>query len=226
MTRATSILSWYDDLKLNVDLPENIRVLNPYADMSANTRSALETFYHRFYGDENPRGIIMGINPGRLGAGVTGIPFTDTPALESIGISNPDVQSTETSADYVWNVIEAFGGPDRFFGKYFIGAVSPLGFIQKNDKGNWVNFNYYDTPEVMELLTPFIVQQVQLQKELCGNPSVAYLLGTGQNAKAMNKLNDQHHFYEKIIALEHPRFIMQYRRKRMDEFIEKFVNIL
>lgn len=226
MTRAEAILHWYDQLELKVQLPEHIRELNPYIDMPKGTRNALETYYHRFYGDEKPRELILGINPGRLGAGTTGIPFTDTPALASIGIENPDLKTTETSADFVWKVVEAYGGADAFFGKFFIGAVSPLGFIQLNNKGNWVNFNYYDEASVFEMLTPFIVEQLHIQKELVGNPDRVFLFGTGQNAKAMHKLNDQHGFFKEIIALEHPRFIMQYRRKRLDEFVERFVGVL
>jgi len=33
-------------------------------------------FYKKYYNDNNPRFLILGINPGRFGAGVTGIPFT------------------------------------------------------------------------------------------------------------------------------------------------------
>lgn len=226
MTRADLILHWYDTLKLNTPLPANIEALNPYTNMSGSTREALEKFYRLYYNDAKPRGLILGINPGRLGAGLTGIPFTDTPALDSIGIDIPDVQTTETSADFVWRVVRAAGGPNAFFGKWFIGAVSPLGFVRKNDKGNWVNYNYYDDKEVFEMLKPFIVEQMHKQIEVAGNPKSAVLFGTGQNAKAFESLNGEHGFFENFTALEHPRFIMQYRRKRLDEFIEKFLNTL
>ena len=35
--------------------------------------------------------------------------------------------------------------------------------------------------------------------------------------KRMN--NEQYHFFEKIIALEHPRFIMQYNSKNKDKYL-------
>lgn len=226
MTRAQRILDWYRTLEIKVDLPSHIDVLNPYKDMPASTYAALCEFYERYYSDDNPRQLLMGINPGRLGAGLTGIPFTDTPALKSIGIEMPEVDTTETSADFVWRVIAAYGGAESFFADWFIGGVSPLGFIQKNDKGNWVNFNYYDSPEIQELLTPFIVEQIQIQKELVGGAKELVLFGTGKNFKAIQTLNASHKWFDDIQALEHPRFVMQYRRKRMDEYIEKFIDHL
>ena len=35
--------------------------------------------------------------------------------------------------------------------------------------------------------------------------------------KRMN--NEQYYFFEKIIALEHPRFIMQYNSKNQDKYL-------
>lgn len=226
MTRAQRILEWYRTLEINVDLPAHIDVLNPYKEMSDSTYAALQEFYERYYSDERPRNLLMGINPGRLGAGLTGIPFTDTPALESIGIEMPEVNTTETSADFVWRVVEAYGGPEAFFGEWFIGGVSPLGFIQKNEKGNWVNFNYYDSPDVQKMLTPFIIEQIQIQKELVGGADKLVLFGTGKNLKAIGNLNKEHDWFVQIDALEHPRFVMQYRRKRIPEYLEKFVATL
>lgn len=226
MALSDRILSWYKTLEINVDLPDTVRVLNPYRDMAPETFAAMESFYHRYYADDKPRKLIMGINPGRLGAGLTGIPFTDTPALRSIGIDMPHVDTSETSAEFVWKVIEAYGGPDAFFAEWFIGGVSPLGFIQLNEKGNWVNFNYYDDPKIQRALTPFLKEQIGLQQQLVGNPDHLVLFGTGKNAKAVNQMNDEEKWFQSITALEHPRFVMQYRRKRSSEFIEKFIQHL
>lgn len=226
MTLADRILSWYKTLEITVKLTSDVKVLNPYREMTRETFAALEEFYQRYYADNRPRKLMMGINPGRLGAGLTGIPFTDTPALESIGIHMPNVDTSETSADYVWKVIEAYGGPEAFFSEWFIGGVSPLGFIKLNDKGNWVNFNYYDDAKIQMKLTPFLLEQIALQKELVGNPNKLVLLGTGKNAKAVNQMNAQEEWFDEVLPLEHPRFVMQYRRKRTDEFIAKFLEVL
>ena len=42
--------------------------------------------------------------------------------------------------------------------------------------------------------------------------------------KRMN--NEQYYFFEKIIALEHPRFIMQYNSKNQDKYLEKYLSVL
>jgi hypothetical protein len=39
-------------------------------------------------------------------------------------------------------------------------------------------------------------------------------------------LNEEEGFFEKLLVVEHPRFIMQYRRKRVDEFLGKYESLL
>lgn len=226
MTKASQILKWYEELNLNVQLPSFIKELNPYRDMSDSSRHAMEEFYHRYYNDEKPRRLLLGINPGRLGAGVTGIPFTDSKALQSIGIIDSTVSTTETSAEFIWEVVKAYGGPQSFFSKWFIGAVSPLGFIALNERKHWVNYNYYDRKDVADLLEPFIVNQLKLQIELSGNAKDVVVLGTGKNTKALEVLNQKYQLFDSISSIEHPRFIMQYRRKRKEEYVEKFIQTL
>ena len=50
-----------------------------------------------------------------------------------------------------------------------------------------------------------------------------FCLGTGKNEKFLIALNAKHNFFGRIIAVEHPRFIMQYRSKRMHEYIAKYL---
>ena len=42
----------------------------------------IEAFFYKFYSDSNPRRMIFGINPGRFGAGTTGINFTAPKQLQ------------------------------------------------------------------------------------------------------------------------------------------------
>jgi hypothetical protein len=58
-------------------LPSGFRVMNPYLD-NPETIVVMEEFYRKYYSDNNLRKFIIGINPSRHGAGVTGVPFTDT----------------------------------------------------------------------------------------------------------------------------------------------------
>ena len=46
--------------------------MNPYKN--AETWAVASRFYEKFYSDRKPRAFIFGINPGRHGAGVTGVP--------------------------------------------------------------------------------------------------------------------------------------------------------
>ena len=63
-------------------LPAGIRVMNPFKE-SLQAVHIAKTFYQKYYDDQQPRHLILGINPGRFGAGLTGIPFTDPKRLWS-----------------------------------------------------------------------------------------------------------------------------------------------
>jgi hypothetical protein len=56
--------------------------MNPYKEEELAMRISSE-FYRKYYSDENKRHLILGINPGRFGGGVTGVPFTDPKRLIS-----------------------------------------------------------------------------------------------------------------------------------------------
>lgn len=55
---------------------------------------------------------------------------------------------------------------------------------------------------------------------------VCFCFGTGKNESFLRKLNDEMKFFGKIIALEHPRFVMQYRAKSKQIFIDKYISAL
>ena len=70
-----------------IALPAGFEWLYPYDN--PETMRAMSTFYQKFYADNQVRTFIFGINPGRFGAGVTGVPFTDPVRLEkACGIEN------------------------------------------------------------------------------------------------------------------------------------------
>ncbi len=75
MTRAALILNFLDQLDISeFRLPAGITLLNPYGE-SAFIRETSRLFYEKFYQDVEPRTLILGINPGRFGAGMTGLPL-------------------------------------------------------------------------------------------------------------------------------------------------------
>jgi len=83
MTFAEKILQFNASLSLkNSILPERVEAMNPFrGENSVLINKLTSEFYLKYYSDDNPRKLILGINPGRLGAGATGIPFTDTKRL-------------------------------------------------------------------------------------------------------------------------------------------------
>ena len=72
---ADKILGFLKTLEIQTQLPKGVAVLNPYQDKTS--LRLCDKFYRKFYSDTNSRTLIIGINPGRLGGGLTGIPFTD-----------------------------------------------------------------------------------------------------------------------------------------------------
>lgn len=212
MTLADRILSFQKKLKLNIGLPEGVEVMNPYREKKS--AEFCKQFYLRFYNDTGERIVILGINPGRFGGGITGIPFTDPLKLEQLGIKNDLPRKRELSADFIYQMIDACGGSEKFYKKFYVSAVSPLGFV-KDDK----NLNYYDVKGLPQLLERFIVKCMNEQLSWGLNREICFCLGEGENFKFIHKLNQQYHFFNEVVALPHPRFIMQYRRKRLPEFV-------
>lgn len=73
-TFADRVINFNTHLAYNQSLPEGFDVLNPYID-NPETMEVMRAFYHKFYNDNRQRKFIIGINPSRHGAGVTGVPF-------------------------------------------------------------------------------------------------------------------------------------------------------
>lgn len=194
--------------------------MNPFAD--AETMKICEQFYNKFYCDENRRWMIVGINPGRFGGGVTGIPFTDPIRLEKeCGLKNGWQKKQELSSLFIYEMINAYGGPEKFYKKFYITAVSPLGFTRGNK-----NLNYYDDKQLEKNIEEFVINSMKQQLSFGIERDILFCLGEGKNFAYLSKLNTQHNFFNKVIPLSHPRFIMQYKLKRKDEYIAKYLEEL
>ena len=226
MSLSNRIKAFNRNLEFDASLPEGIGVMNPFEE-SEQVVKISEAFYDKFYADDETRHLILGINPGRLGAGSTGIPFTDTKRLESdCGIPFDGLHTHEPSSVFVYEVIRAFGGASAFYKKFFINSVSPLGFTIRNDKGRDVNYNYYDSKALTAATLPFINQSLRKIIDLGVHTDVVYCLGTGKNAKFLNDFNKKEKLFGEIVALEHPRYVVQYKSKKMPEYVSKFVRML
>ncbi len=216
MTYADYILKFYQSLSIDVKLPEGVEVMNPYQDAVAFELA--RQFYEKFYNDSNPRTLIFGINPGRFGGGITGVPFTDPVKLEKLGIANDLKKKVELSADFIYAMIDAYGGAKKFYGDFYITALSPLGFV-KDGK----NLNYYDIKVLQQTVEPFMLKCIREQLEFGVNRQRCYCLGEGDNFKYLSSINKKYSFFETVIPLAHPRFIMQYKRKSIDVYIQDYM---
>ncbi|HUQ66314.1 MAG TPA: uracil-DNA glycosylase family protein [Flavitalea sp.] len=206
-------------------LPAGIRIMNPFRE-SESTMQAVESFYNKFYNDHQPRHLVLGINPGRFGGGLTGIPFTDPKRLTGeCDIPYKGKMAHEPSSVFVYKMINAYGGAAVFYKDFFINSPSPLGFTSiRNNKE--INYNYYDSIQLMDAVKGFMIESIKSLIALGIITDHCICLGTGKNEKFLNRLNDEFHFFGKITALEHPRYIMQYKNKSMDAYIEKYISLL
>lgn len=223
-TFADKIISFNKNIVFNGKLPKNISIMNPFKENEEALNISTQ-FYKKFYNDNNKRHVILGINPGRFGAGVTGVPFTDTKRLlNECGLEFSGKPTHEPSATFIYEMINAYGGVEKFYGKFYIHSICPLGFTIINDKGKEINYNYYDSKELTETVYDFIIENLKKQISFGISTDVCFLFGTGKNEKFVRKLNDEFHFFKKIIALEHPRYIMQYRSKSKPVYLEKYLS--
>jgi hypothetical protein len=222
---AERIIGFNRCLSFEGDLPHGVQLMNPYRD-SDEAAALSESFYRKFYTDNNMRRLILGINPGRLGAGATGIPFTDTKRLEAdCGISPASFHTHEPSSVFVYEVIREYGGPLKFYGDFFINSVSPLGLLIKNDKGNWVNCNYYDYTDLFKAMRSFIISNLREIASFGVDTSVCYVLGK-KNYSCLLEINKEINLFKMLVALDHPRYIVQYRSKHRDRYVATYLDAL
>lgn len=222
MSFADKIITFNTQLKYQGNLPEGFQVLNPYLN-NPETLKVMRRFYHKYYNDNNQRKFIIGINPSRNGAGVTGIPFTDTKRLKSVcGIEMKSAHTHEISSVYLYDVIEAFGGAEKFYHQFYINSPFPLAIIRRTKGNNWVNANYYDDKNLFTHVKNFMIASLKDHITLGLNTDEVFVLGV-KNAYFIKKINEEMNFFNKITVLEHPRYIQQYKSKEKQLYIDKYL---
>lgn len=223
---ADKLLDFYQSLRPPKTLPEGIEILFPQKDKQVI--SLVKQFLYKYYSDDRPRRLMFGINPGRFGAGITGVNFTAPKQLkEYCGIDHHLKLSSELSAEFIYEMINAYGGVKSFYHDWFISSVCPLGFISYSSKGkNEKNINYYDDKKLMELIRPFIVRSINSQVAMGFNTEKCICIGGEKNYRFLSELNDEYRWFGKIVPLPHPRFILQYRRKQKDQYIHQYLSAM
>ena len=220
MTWAEHLISFYRQLEPPGALPNDITWLHP--QHQPGVMPVVETFYTKYFNDNKERSLIMGINPGRFGAGITGVNFTaPRQLLQYCGIPHPFRDLSELSAEFVYDLVTAYGGPEQFYARYFIGSVCPLGFVQHGK-----NLNYYDDKELLETVRPFIIRNMERLLSFGVNRELCICMGGEKNFRHLSALNEQHGWFKKLEAVPHPRFIMQYRRKHKEQFIHQYLQLM
>ncbi len=219
MTFADSVLSFYNKL-ISPVLPGDIEALLPFRDPAV--WEYMNQFYRRFYNDEHPRILLFGINPGRLGAGKTGIGFTDPIRLSEVcGINHNIEMKPEPSSVFMYEMIRQFGGPEKFFYHFHFTSVSPIGFIRKG-----INYNYYDDPELLQAVDPLIRDSIEEQIKFAVNTDIAFSIGKGRNIKYLTGLNNENNWFSQLKTLPHPRWVVQYQHKDMQKYIDLYLQEL
>lgn len=222
-TFTDHVIQFNKSLDFKGHLPPGISIMNPFREQ-AHIMEVMQQFYKKFYDDMHTRQLILGINPGRLGSGATGVPFSDTKRLaEECGIHIKGFKTHEPSSVFVYDVIHAYGGVEAFYRNFYISSVCPLGFTADSANGKVVNYNYYDSKALTAAVHDLIVTSLRKQLEFGISRKVCYCMGTGKNAAFLQALNEQEHFFEHIVPLEHPRFVMQYKLKTKEAYVGKYL---
>lgn len=214
--------------KISMELPDGFKIINPFNGSQKEIVNEISTtFYKRFYNDCNKRRIILGSSPARRGTAVTGVPFEDAEHLQKeTGILIDKFYINKSSSGFLYDVIEKYGGCKKFYSDFYMNFVCPVGIVRTNSKGNEVNCNYYDSKKLQETLYSLIVSSIQAQIDFGIDTSVCYCIGSGDNYTFLSKINKKYNFFDEIIPLEHPRFIMQYNSKHKYEYFEKYLTAL
>ncbi|GAB3342129.1 hypothetical protein GCM10027299_56690 [Larkinella ripae] len=218
-TFADRAIPYYYHLTEPENLPPGVGALNPYRQ--PEVQSIVRQFYDTFFRDTNPRVYVLGINPGRFGAGVTGISFTTPQNLKRYcGIDNNLPPTPELSSRFIYQIVEAFGGAEAFYGRFFLSSLYPLALVKEGK-----NYNFYDDKATTATLWPAIIASIEQQLTFGCNRNVAVCLGR-KNEAFLQKVNREHGFFGRIVTLDHPRYILQYRSRDIESYVDRYVTTL
>ena len=225
-TIAQKILEFDEKLSKKIlVIPEGFRIINPYNNLMV--KEITTKFYNKFYNDNKKRRMILGSSPARRGTAITGVPYEDAIHLQrETGIFIDNFYVNKSSSNFLYDVIDLYGGCDKFYRDFYMNFVCPLGIVKTTQTGSEVNCNYYEYKNLKNSLYEFMVDTIKEQLTFNIDTSVCYCIGSGENYKFLLDINKKYNFFENIIPLEHPRFIMQYNSKNKDMYLDKYLNAL
>lgn len=224
-TFADNVIRFNRNLHYSAKLPSGFKVMNPYIN-NLETMEVMQRFYTKYYNDFNERKFIIGINPSRNGAGITGVPFTDTKRLDAVcGIKMQSAYTHEISSVFIYDMINSFGGAEKFYQEFYINSPFPLAIIRETGDGKWLNANYYDDKNLFKAVKNFMIQSLKAHISLGLDTSEVFILGK-KNAEFIHSINAEEKLFDKLSILEHPRYIQQYKTRDKDLYIEKYISTL
>lgn len=177
-----------------------------------NNGEGIAAFWEKYYGNAVPRIMICGINPGRLGAGKTGIPFLDFASLSQL-IPCIERQYSENSASFFFEVVKSFGA-ESFFKTFYVTNFSSVGFVKDG-----VNFNYHDLPQAaLETVERNFLAEIAIVE-----PTHVISLGREVHLSVLKLLPssiDCSHY------LPHPSWVAIYRSNERDYWVQRYKGVL
>ena len=177
----------------SLELFDNYSISNPFNGKNRiQIKEITNAFYKKYYNDHNKRYLILGSSPARKGTATTGIPFEDASHLyKETGIMIDNFYINKSSSNFLYDVMEQYGGCQRFYKDFFMSFVCPLGIVNVNSKGNLVNANYYENKKLEKALHNFIVDSLKKQIALGIDTSICYCIGSGENFKFLTNYEEQ-----------------------------------
>ena len=213
---------------VKIDLPDSYKIINPYSGRNKKqVLQMVQIFYQKYFNDTNKRHLILGSCPARRGSAITGVPFEDASNLQKeTGISIASFHISNAASNFLNEVIDEYGGRHKFYHDFYLNFVCPVGICKTSCKGNQVNCNYYENKRVEGILTSFIISVLKTQINFGIDTFVCYCIGSGQNYQELSRFNKKWRFFQKIVPLEHPRFITQYHPEDKEKYLHKYLNAL
>jgi hypothetical protein len=91
---------------------------------------------------------------------------------------------------------------------------------------NGKNLNYYDSKELLKTIEPFIVENLSKLIFYNVNKEKCICIGGEKNFAYLFFLNEKYQWFKHIVSVPHPRFIMQYKRKYIQDYINLYLDVL
>lgn len=172
----------------------------------------ISAFWRKYYGDAIPRVMICGINPGRFGAGMTGIPFMDFMSLSRL-IPGIDREETEKSASFFFQVVCLFG-VETFFRTFYVSNFSSVGYMKEGG-----NLNYYDLPPAaLAVVERNFITEIGIVKP-------THIISLGESVQqSVRKLLPAS--VDCSLRLPHPSWVATYRANEMDQWALRYLEVL